>query len=62
MDAAEVEQTGSAMPANTEGDLRLAGIVKRYGAVTALAGIDLDVRKGELLTILSERLGKDNPA
>ena len=52
MDAAEVEQTGSAMPANTEGDLRLAGIVKRYGAVTALAGIDLDVRKGELLTIL----------
>jgi putative spermidine/putrescine transport system ATP-binding protein len=52
VDAAEVEQTGSAMPASTEGDLRLAGIVKRYGAVTALAGIDLDVRKGELLTIL----------
>ena len=52
MDAAEVEQTGSAMPASIEGDLRLAGIVKRYGAVTALAGIDLGVRKGELLTIL----------
>ena len=52
MDAAEVEHTGSAMPASIEGDLRLAGIVKRYGAVTALAGIDLGVRKGELLTIL----------
>ena len=40
------------MPASIEGDLRLAGIVKRYGAVTALAGVDLGVRKGELLTIL----------
>ena len=52
VDAAEVEHTGSAMPASIEGDLRLAGIVKRFGAVTALAGIDLGVRKGELLTIL----------
>jgi putative spermidine/putrescine transport system ATP-binding protein len=30
----------------------LSGIVKRYGTVTALGGIDLEVRRGELLTIL----------
>jgi putative spermidine/putrescine transport system ATP-binding protein len=35
-----------------EGDLTLTGIVRRFGPVTALAGIDLAVRKGELLTIL----------
>jgi spermidine/putrescine ABC transporter ATP-binding subunit len=40
------------MPAGGEGDLALAGIVRRFGPVTALAGIDLAVRKGELLTIL----------
>jgi putative spermidine/putrescine transport system ATP-binding protein len=32
--------------------LALSGIVKRYGAVTALAGVDLDVEEGEFLTIL----------
>ena len=35
----------------TEG-VSLRGIVKQYGTVTALAGVDLDVRGGELLTIL----------
>jgi spermidine/putrescine ABC transporter ATP-binding subunit len=40
------------MPGGGEGDLALAGIVRRFGPVTALAGIDLNVRKGELLTIL----------
>jgi ABC-type multidrug transport system ATPase subunit/peptidoglycan/LPS O-acetylase OafA/YrhL len=30
----------------------LRGAVKKYGAVTALAGIDLDVRRGELLAVL----------
>jgi len=39
-------------PAEREGSLALSGIVRRFGAVTALAGIDLSVRKGELLTIL----------
>jgi putative spermidine/putrescine transport system ATP-binding protein len=38
--------------AGGEGDLTLSGIVRRFGPVTALAGIDLGVRKGELLTIL----------
>ncbi len=33
-------------------DLTLRGVVRRFGAVTALAGVDLDVAEGELLTIL----------
>ncbi|MGE0723933.1 MAG: ABC transporter ATP-binding protein [Alphaproteobacteria bacterium] len=33
-------------------DLELRGAVKRFGAVTALAGVDLAVARGELLTIL----------
>ena len=33
-------------------DLDLRGIVKRFGSVTALAGVDLSIRAGELLTIL----------
>jgi spermidine/putrescine ABC transporter ATP-binding subunit len=33
-------------------DLELTGIVRCFGAVTALAGIDLTVHAGELLTIL----------
>jgi spermidine/putrescine ABC transporter ATP-binding subunit len=41
-----------AIPGGDEGDLALAGIVRRFGPVTALAGIDLAVRTGELLTIL----------
>ena len=32
--------------------LALSGIVKRFGAVTALAGVYLDVEEGEFLTIL----------
>ena len=32
--------------------LRLEKVVKRYGATTALGPVDIDVRKGELLTLL----------
>jgi putative spermidine/putrescine transport system ATP-binding protein len=32
--------------------VRLRGIWKRYGPVTAVAGVDLDVREGEFLTLL----------
>src|ERR687888_2636568 len=32
--------------------VRLSGIWKRYGPVTAVAGVDLDVREGEFLTLL----------
>ncbi len=33
-------------------DLRLRGLIKRYGDVTALNGVDLDVRSGEFFAIL----------
>ena len=36
----------------SEPALRLAGIEKRYGATVAVAGIDLEVREGEFLTLL----------
>src|ERR671919_2566261 len=36
----------------SEAALRLAGIEKRYGATAAVAGIDLEVRDGEFLTLL----------
>ncbi|HET7098477.1 MAG TPA: ABC transporter ATP-binding protein [Casimicrobiaceae bacterium] len=35
-----------------EADLALSGIVRRFGNVTAVAGIDLAVQRGELVTIL----------
>ena len=34
--------------------LRLAGIAKRYGAVEALRGVDLDVGEGEVLAICGD--------
>jgi ABC-type spermidine/putrescine transport system permease subunit II len=33
-------------------DIRLTGLVKRYGDVAAVDGIDLDVRRGEFFTLL----------
>jgi putative spermidine/putrescine transport system ATP-binding protein len=33
-------------------ELRLAGLEKRYGATVAVAGIDLEVREGEFMTLL----------
>jgi len=33
-------------------ELRLAGLEKRYGATIAVAGIDLEVREGEFMTLL----------
>ncbi|HYI85668.1 MAG TPA: ABC transporter ATP-binding protein, partial [Burkholderiales bacterium] len=36
----------------SEAALRLAGIEKRYGATVAVAGVDLEVRDGEFLTLL----------
>ena len=32
--------------------VRLDRVAKRYGPVTALAGVDLEVRAGEFLTLL----------
>ena len=34
------------------GGLTLRGLVKRYGAVQAVAGVDLEIRRGEFLTLL----------
>ncbi len=34
--------------------LRLIGVKKRYGAVEALSGVDLDVRQGEVLAICGD--------
>ena len=33
-------------------DIRLRGLVKRYGETAAVAGVDLDVRRGEFFTLL----------
>jgi ABC-type sugar transport system ATPase subunit len=34
--------------------LELRGVVKRFGGATALAGVDLDLRQGEILGLLGE--------
>ncbi len=40
-------------PGETDGEmLRLEGVVKRYGGFTAVAGIDLTVRRGEIFGFL----------
>ena len=41
-----------ASAAARDADLALSGIVRRFGNVTAVAGIDLAVHRGELVTIL----------
>jgi spermidine/putrescine ABC transporter ATP-binding subunit len=50
MSAPAREQTVTA--GADSGDLVLAGITRRFGAVVALAGVDLRVHRGEMLTIL----------
>ena len=40
------------MGSATVSDLRLEGITKRYGSVTAVDGMNLEVRDGEFLTLL----------
>jgi ABC-type multidrug transport system ATPase subunit len=42
----------SASPASDSPVAQLRGAVKRYGPVTALAGVDIEVRPGELLAVL----------
>jgi putative spermidine/putrescine transport system ATP-binding protein len=37
---------------DTAPDIRLRGLVKRYGELAAVDGIDLDVRRGEFFTLL----------
>ena len=46
--------TATALDSRTDAELvaSLSGIHKRYGKTVALAGLDLDVRRGELLAVL----------
>jgi putative spermidine/putrescine transport system ATP-binding protein len=48
-DTAPVEEAGTAAQAP---DIRLAGVRKNYGDVTAVDGVDLEVRRGEFFTLL----------
>src|SRR4051795_3778955 len=48
-DTAPFEAAGTATQAP---DIRLAGVRKTYGDVTAVAGVDLEVRRGEFFTLL----------
>jgi putative spermidine/putrescine transport system ATP-binding protein len=43
---------GAAAPATAEPGLSVVGAVRRFGSVVALGGVDIAVRKGELLTLL----------
>src|SRR4051794_6239994 len=45
--AAQAAGGGSA-----ESDIRLAGVRKRFGEVTAVDGVDIEVRRGEFFTLL----------
>ena len=40
------------MQANTAAPVQARGLVRRYGAVTALAGVDLDIQPGRVTTLL----------
>jgi len=42
----------SSMPTNTVPPVQARGLVRRYGAVTALAGVDLDIQAGRVSTLL----------
>ena len=42
-----VEPSGAGVP-----DVRLTGLVKRYGDVAAVAGVDLDIARGEFFSLL----------
>ena len=37
--------------------LSARGVSKRFGALTALSGVDLDVRRGEVLALLGDNFG-----
>src|SRR3954464_2789594 len=48
-DTAPLEEAGTAAQAP---DIRLAGVRKPYGEVGAVAGVDLEIRRGEFFTLL----------
>ena len=51
------------MPPQAEVDVRVAGLRKRYGDVTAVDGVDLEIGRGEFFThARAVRLGQDDHA
>ena len=50
------------MPGERPVLLRVRGVGRRYAGVTALAGIDADVRGGEVLAIVGEAAGILGPS
>ena len=43
-----MQATSAPRPATSEDAIRLTGLVKRYGSVEAVRGIDLTVRRGDV--------------
>lgn len=56
MAAATLVTEPKGTPAATPGDVivRARGITKRFGALTALAGVDMDIRAGEVTALLGD--------
>ena len=51
--SSQIQAPPSPTPSSLEGGhVRLEGLVKRFGEVVAVAGIDLEIRGGELVTLL----------
>ncbi|MDE0381812.1 MAG: ATP-binding cassette domain-containing protein, partial [Rhodospirillales bacterium] len=45
-------ESASAVTGSTVADLEARGIAKRFGSVTAIERVDLDVRRGEFVAIM----------
>jgi putative spermidine/putrescine transport system ATP-binding protein len=52
MSATDLAAKDAQASSGTAADVRLAGVVKRYGDVEAVAGVDLQIRRGEFFTLL----------
>ena len=51
----------SAIQANTPPLIRFRNVVKRFGGVTALRGVSLDLHAGEILALLGENGAGNRP-
>ena len=52
MQTEEAAVAGAENTAAAAVDVRLAGVTKRFGDVTAVDNVDLEVRRGEFFTLL----------
>ena len=48
----QAEHSRASTRSTGEVDVRLAGVCKRYGDVVAVAGVDLEIARGEFFTLL----------